>query len=319
MTDDSAAVRRGIASPYACRRYAEAVAQGAAPIPLQRSGGWLLSHVVGTTGRRDARACYPLFGCHDWALLPYDLAALDDSLVSVTAVIDPLHDTDEETLRLAFPDLLKIYKMHNVVDLNPLGDALAAVSSHHRRNIKLAMDAVDVEVCAQPAAFAAEWLSLYGALAERHDISGAADFSAQSLVAQLGLPGLTALRAVRNGDTVGMTLWLANERHAYYHLGAYSEQGYAHRASFAMFSAAIEHFAELGLACINLGAGAGVTGDAADGLSRFKGGWATRQLPAYLGGRIGDRAAYRCLSEASPQEESGGYFPAYRAPGAGRG
>jgi hypothetical protein len=226
------------------------------------------------------------------------------------AVIDPWHGAGMQTLRRAFPDLLETYKMHHVVDL--AGDPLGRLSTHHRRNSKLAMNALDIEICAEPSAFAVDWLRLYGTLASRHGITGAANFSSHSLTAQLGLPGLTALRASKDGVTVGMTLWLANERHVYYHLGAYSEEGYDRRASFGMFWTAISHFGRLGLDGINLGAGAGTTGDSSDGLSRFKAGWASRTLPAWLAGRIGDAAAYGSLCDAYGEPRQGNFFPAYR-------
>ncbi|MDQ0025358.1 hypothetical protein J2X90_003175 [Variovorax paradoxus] len=302
-----------MASPYASKRYAKAVAQAATPVSLQRAGGWLLRRRVGTTPWFDARACYPLFSCNDWEMLPDDLSSLDRDLVCVTAVIDPLHCARAETLRRAFPDMLKVYKMHYVADLG--SDLLRSVSSHHRRNIKFALNEVEIEICAEPRAFAPDWLQLYATLTERHRVSGSADFSPHSLVQQLDLPGLTVLRATKDGATVGMTLWLANERHVYYHLGAYSDTGYACRASFGMFWVAIQHFGRLGLECINLGAGAGLRGDIEDGLSRFKQGWATHVLPAFLAGRVGGPARFSSLCNGARQEQDD-YFPLYRAPGA---
>jgi hypothetical protein len=67
---------------------------------------------------------------------------------------------------------------------------------------------------------------------------------------------------------------------------------------------------------LDLGAGAGLINDPADGLSRFKRGWSTRTQTAYLCGRIFDAASYHALSEARGLAGAA-YFPAYRA-GEGR-
>jgi hypothetical protein len=48
------------------------------------------------------------------------------------------------------------------------------------------------------------------------------------------------------------------------------------------------------------------------GLTRFKRGWATHEVPAYFGGRVLRPADYAKLCAGRPY--AGGYFPAYRAP-----
>ena len=62
---------------------------------------------------------------------------------------------------------------------------------------------------------------------------------------------------------------------------------------------------------MNLGAGAGLTADAEDGLSRFKRGWATGVRPVHFCGRVLDPVEYERLAARS-RERAGGYFPAYR-------
>ena len=117
-------------------------------------------------------------------------------------------------------------------------------------------------------------------------------------------------RARREGETVGATLWLQHGDVAYYHLGAYAEAGYRSRASFALFSTAIEAFAAMGVRWLDLGGGAGARPTAADdGLTRFKRGWATASRTVYLCGRVLAPTVYRRLTESLPPT---GYFPAYR-------
>jgi hypothetical protein len=107
-----------------------------------------------------------------------------------------------------------------------------------------------------------------------------------------------------------MTLWYETDEVAYYHLGAYSEAGYAARASFALFWSAREHFRSR-VRWLALGAGAGVDGDSDDGLSRFKRGWSTGTRTVFLCGRILDRARYEAASRAAGTSAST-FFPAYR-------
>jgi hypothetical protein len=120
------------------------------------------------------------------------------------------------------------------------------------------------------------------------------------------------LRALHGDHTAGITLWYVQDEVAYYHLGAYSDVGYASGASFVMFQFAIHHF-RTRATWLNLGAGAGAHGDARSGLTRFKRGWATGTRDAWLCGRIFDRRVYTALASAEQQGTDRSYFPAYRA------
>src|SRR5262249_52478776 len=144
---------------------------------------------------------------------------------------------------------------------------------------------VEVEVVVDPMHLSSEWVSLYQYLVERHEIRGIPAFSPASLVQQLSVPGLTMFRAVHREQTVGITLWYANENAAYYHLGACNKTGYTVRASFALFDHAIRHFRQR-VRCVLLGAGAGTSANSSEGLIRFKQGWANGTRTAWLCGRI---------------------------------
>ena len=156
------------------------------------------------------------------------------------------------------------------------------------------------------------WCRLYETLIARHGITGIAAFSPASLAAQLAVPGMVAVRADCEGQTVGMVLWYRSGDVAYYHLGAYDARGYALRASYAIFATSMRVLAEQGVRWLSLGAGAGVRTDADDGLTRFKRGWATGTRTAYLCGRILDRPAYTTLCRARAVSP-GTYFPGYRS------
>jgi hypothetical protein len=293
------------AAPYADASYVASLADIGDPVHLPRSGGWLLSRRVADTGRRDLTGPYPLLSCSRWDVLADDLAALDDDVLSVVAVADPLGTWEPADLEAAFPDHLVPFKRHLVRDL----DRPASLPAHHRRRLRHAARAVDVEVCADPTDHLDDWVALYDFLVARHRMTGISAFSRDSFSRQLAVPRMVALRAERQGVTVGMTLWLVGGDTAYYHLGASTAEGYELSASYALFAEALDHLRGLGVARVDLGGSAGAA-SREDGLFRFKQGWANAELPAHLGGRVLDRRAYAALRPAGDTT----WFPAYRAP-----
>jgi Acetyltransferase (GNAT) domain len=249
---------------------------------------------------------YPIFSCCDWEGLEEDLRELRGELVAVALVMDPFGGWSMDTLERCFPDVLFRFKDHFVVKLGP--DPMRRVHPHHRRNATRATRALTVEEIADPVGFLDDWDALYANLVLRHEIQGAAAFSRASFAAQLAVPGLVALRASKRGSTVGAALWYEQGDVAYYHLAAYNQEGYELGASFALFASALERFADRGLAWVSLGAGAGVSGDIDDGLSRFKRGWSTETRPVWFGGRVLDQTLYGQLAEPGTHS----WFPAYR-------
>ena len=293
---------------YINQIYVDSLLALGTPRQLHGSGAWLLERPVGRHGATDAVASYPLMVCRDWAALEDDLAGVE-GLVSFAAVTDPFGDYSREQLQQCFPDVLTPYKKHFVTDLDlPLD---RTVSAHHRRNVRFALAHVEIELVQRPQDFAADWVKLYANLTHRHHITGMSAFSEQTLVSQLDVPGLTVFRAVANGETVGMLLWVVSRNVAYYHLAAYSDEGYRRRASFGLFWKAAQHFQQHGLRWLCLGAGPGVAEPEHSGLVRFKSGWSTGTRWAYFGGRIFDRPAYEALS--ANVSASAGFFPAYRS------
>jgi hypothetical protein len=294
---------------YQSAQYAQSLAQLGTPLELPRSGGWLLVRPIPGSEHRDAMGCYPLFCCQNWDLLEADLKELDTSLVSVSLVADPFGNHNESLLKRCFPDKLVSYKQHYVTDLKrPLYDE---VPKNHLRNSRKALQKLRVEVCAPADSALDDWISLYAVLIERHSITGQTRFSRRSFAAQLRVPGIVAFRCVSSRRTVGMSLWYTQGKIAYYHLGAYHEEGYEYRAAFGMFWTVISHFAQLGIEWLALGGGAGNNTDGSDGLSRFKLGWATGTRTAWLCGRIINYQAYeQILRHSGIAGED--YFPAYR-------
>jgi hypothetical protein len=293
---------------YLHPNYAKSLSEFGAPLQLPRSGGWLLKRTIDGADV-DAMGAYPLFVCSDWKSLKCDFIQLGKSLVSVVVVTDPFGEYDESSLRDCFGDLVITFKSHFLNDLScPLE---STICEHHARNVAIGLKQVTVKRCEDPFSHLDDWVRLYSVLTQRRQITGIRAFSPASFAGQLKTPGIVSFRALRGLQTVGMILWYVQNSVAYYHLGAYTNEGYQLRASFALFRKALEYFAESGLKYANLGAGAGLGGAADDGLSRFKRGWSTDVRTTYLCGRIFNREEYdRLVRERGVAATN--YFPAYR-------
>jgi hypothetical protein len=299
----------GIATGYLHPAYAESLAGYGLPSLLPGSKGWILERPISGTPYYDAMGCYPLFACQDWSRLHTDLESIGSRLICLSVVTDPFGEYDLTLLRDCFEDLVIPFKQHFVVDLARKMESF--VHPHHLRNARRARSTLRVEVSASPLDFLNEWTKLYETLVTRHRITGIAAFSKESFAKQLEVPGVVVLRAMNQETTEGMLLWYVQGDVAYYHLGAYSTRGYDLRASFALFSYALEYFARQGFRWLNLGGTAGSERDQSSGLWRFKEGWSTDVRTAYFCGRIFDFGKYEELVTAKCAPETT-YFPAYR-------
>jgi hypothetical protein len=311
---------------YADPAYAAALSEFGAPIRLPGSGGSLLVRAIPGTDAFDAMGPYPLFACSDWTALRDDLAALASRLVTATLVADPFGRHDPALLERTF-DVVRPLKRHFIVDL--AGARGASPSKHHRYYARRAMREVEIDIPADPGAYAGEWTALYGDLVSRHSIEGLRAFSRASFDAQLRVRGAVLFRALRHGTAVGAQIWYeGGERGtgsgpatgcaattgsgpatAWSHLAASSAEGYELGAAYALHAAAIDHFrgrADL----LDLGGGAGLDDDGGDGLTAFKAGWATGTRTTFLCGAVLQPGSCARLSAGA---SGTGYFPAYRA------
>jgi len=254
--------------------------------------------------------CYPLFCCGDWNALPRDLASLD-GLVSLTLVTDPFADADVESLSDLF-DFVRLFKHHHVAEASRV--AAVPTTRHHRRNVRRARRAVEVEEC-DPTAHLDEFVELYGVLRRRHRISGISAFSREAIERQLHVPGIVGFRATAGRALAGIHLWYVDGEVAFGHLGATNALGYATMASYALYAFAIERLSTR-VRWLDLGAAPSVDRpDRSRGLDEFKRGFATTTRPVFLCGKIFDRKLYDQL--AGPHDVRA-YFPAYRAESVGR-
>jgi hypothetical protein len=296
-----------VSAGYGHPAYARSLGEFGTPRALPRSGGFLLERRIPGSDRRDGMGPYPLFACRDWSALGADLDEVCRDLVSVAVVPDPFGAHDPALLGQAF-DVVRPFKDHFVYDLSV--PATRALTKHHRYYVKQARAEISVEPSPDPPAFLEDWMELYGTLVERHGLRGIKAFSLEAFREQLAIPGIVVLRATREARTVGAHLWYVSGEVAYSHLMAQNAAGYESGAAYALYAAAIEHFASR-VAWLDLGAGAGVA-MGSEGLAQFKRGFATGIRPAFFCGRIVDREAYAALSAEAGSHPGEPYFPAYR-------
>jgi hypothetical protein len=298
-------------SGYAHPGYVASLSEFGSPTLLPRSGAWALKRRIPGTSQYDLMGPYPLFFCRDWSGLPEDLAGLAGEAVSFAMVTDPFAKLRPEFLKSTF-DVAIPFKNHFITELSRPLEAI--VSKSHRDTVRRSLKKIEVSICPDPPSRLAEWTELFGHLVKRHRICGIRAFSEHAFFRQLSIPGIVLFEAreIATGDFVGMDIWYLQHHIAYGHLAAFSERGYALRASYATKWRALGYFSGK-VKYAHLGAAPGVGGEAgaADGLARFKQGWSTGVLQNYFCGKVLHPAAYARLVCGS-QTEGISFFPAYR-------
>lgn len=288
--------------------YARSLAAFGEPRVLPGSGASVLVRDISGASRVDALGVYPIVCCRDWSALGADLSAVAGEWVSLALVVDPFSGLGETELRGLF-DQVRLFKEHFVAELGPPVEALA--NKHHRYYARQALKAVEVRAVERPLDHLDEWCDLYAELIRRHELRGIKAFNREAFAMHLAIPGMVMLRAADAQGAVGMHLWYLQGDVAYSHLAAFNERGYDTMAAYALYWHAISWFTGK-VKYLNFGAGAGVSTDATDGLTRFKRGWANASRPVWFCGRVFDRESYDRLSaERAPAGTA--YFPAYRA------
>jgi len=295
---------------YSHPDYAKSFKEFGKPICLPQCKGWILKRKIPDFPYDDAMGCYPLFSCENWSELYCDLENnVEDDIVSLSLVADPFGDFDEKYLKRCFKDVVIPFKEHFIVDLNnPINKS---VSEHHLRYSRKGLKKLNVEICKNPIIYLDEWESLFSKLIRRHNIKGIRAFSRYVFQKQLIVPGIVAFRAIYKNKTVGMLLCYIQGKIAFSHLSAFSDKGYNLYASYALHLKMIEHFSEIGLKWVDLGAGAGLNKRSNDGLDQFKQGWSTIRKTAYFCGRIFNKSKYFKIVEKKKITDTN-YFPVYR-------
>ena len=278
--------------------YAEAFVEVGEVRYLRRCGSWMLTRTIPGSERRDALVAYPRLICRDWLGLVEDLAetaALAD-VVAVWTVTDALASVDEEVLRPAFGDLVRVDALHHIADLVTFWP-----SRDHRRAVRRALQLVDVEVEDAPTASPAGWAALAGKGPPGSELGLGDD----ALARQLALPGCVGFTAYGEDAPVAAAIVYVSGDCAYLHAMAASAEGEALGARYALVQTMVEDMAGRGLRLLDLGS---VDDDPA-----FMDGWTELTRPAYRCGRIVDRVAYDQLV-AQAGTACSATLPAYRDP-----
>lgn len=298
-----------VLSGYLHPDYALGLGEFGEPLPLPRSGGWLLKRRIKDSDLCDAIGPYPYLVCQDWSGLEEDLKALDNEVVSVAAAPDPFGRFHEADLRRCFPDRLIPFKTHYVADLSHPFESI--VSPHHQKHAQAASAVCVVEISDQPMQYLREWVSLFRATAERFGITGIRGFSEAAFTRHLGLPGAVMSLARVGGEAVAAHVMMLHDDVVYTHLAASHAEARNTGADYALYAAEIRYHAGRSR-WIDWGGAPGLAGGGG-GLAKFKQGWSTGTRQAWFGGRVSQPGKYAALTHRSGPS-AGDYFPSYRSP-----
>jgi hypothetical protein len=290
--------------PYATLAYAKTLAHAGRPLLVP---AWQ-TYVIGRDLQQhtaDAMGPYPLTCLPETCDIEDGLAHLRDAgLVSVTLVVDGLVGPSIDRLREVF-EVARPFKTHYLVDQSKYQP-----SKHHRYEIRRAaahgvtVRAIDLSEILD------SWVELYGTLTSRRGLTGVQAFSRESFQSLADCQGFRVFGAFVGDDLVACHLWAMHGEIVWSHLGASSALGYSSGAAYALYDHSIRSFEGKQ---INLGGAAG-NADSADGLSRFKAGFANSTRTAYLLGAVLDPGRYDTLCKERPGAVGSTFFPAYRTP-----
>ena len=284
---------------YASPDYLTALGQG--PRAFGATGGWLMSRAIGTSGQTDLAGPWPIFTCTQWQDLGAAVQGLAAGPITLTLVSDPFAPLSRADFAAIFPICRPLHD-HWIIDLT----GPAQLSAHHRR--KLRQTRAPRIVAGPPTADLAEgWARIYAHLVAKKHITDARAFSAESLAAQLRVPGAQVVTAWDGETLLGVDLYYLDRGRAFAHLSAYSPQGYTASVSYPMLAAAMDH---LRPRADTIDLGGAPAGPAGPGIAQFKAGWTPQTRPSYLCGKVLDPAAYARLA---PGADPAGWFPAYRS------
>ena len=289
--------------PYASEAYARSLGHVGEAVAVPEWGGHVLTRPTPHGAAHDAMGPYPLTVMSEGADLPGGLQRLaDEGMVSVVLVLDDRLRPGMAALEQAF-DFVRPFKSHVLHDRahGPL-----ELGKHHRYELRRAQARVEAREIALSDHLAA-WQTLYGELAGRHGLGGLHDFPAAHHEALAQLPGARTFGAFIEGRLVSAHVFITHDGYAISHLAASAVEGYETGAAYAVNDLAIAALTDC--EAINFGGGSGSGDDPADGLVRFKKGFANTTAPAWLCGKVLNPETYATLSAG---HGDGAYFPAYR-------
>lgn len=290
---------------YSTREYATSLAFLGSPFMIRSLACWGLRRPIDGSDHCDASGVYPfspLTQQADIGALRSELA--EHGLVSFVLVTDALA-SGTDWIHEAF-DVVRPYKTHHVIDFSA---GTPRFSKQRRWNIRRAHEKCETRLI-NLADHMDAWCGLYRNLVERHGMRPEQVFQRSSFEAVAGMDDVIAIGAFANGRLASAHIWIRCQDNIYSHLGASSDEGYRIGASYAVYDHSIAHFADCSL--MDLG-GVADTGEASQGLDRFKRGFANGTRQKYLCGIVAKEDIYRQLSKgAVPSKAGEAYFPLYR-------
>lgn len=281
-------------------------------------GVYLQKRPILGTEYYDLVSLYPLFSPPEFNSSVYygieDFVSLDKNCVSLTLITDPLLSITPMLKK--FFDYSKVYKTHYIVDLTqPLNIAHAhwdRIRSFAKTGYEIKMPILNPTV--NSVDVGRHFYDLYKVLIEKHGIEGIAQFSENSFIKQLNVPGLVMMECSKDNKAPEVvrsfllqTNYSTGEKVAYFHLGASSDKGYYLNGSHAIHYQAIIYFKQLGIDKLVLGG----TPDSknAEGLKLFKSGFSNTTKDNYILGKVLNQRVYDELSKG----KTGDYFPLYNS------
>jgi hypothetical protein len=286
--------------------YAQSFSEIGEPIFLPKSKGWLIKRKIPGTPYFDAMGPYPLFFCENWNELIYDFSPLKEELISISLVIPPFSNFDEEKYAQYF-DIFTSFKDHYIADLSTPVEKI--ISKTRRKDIRKAKNKLIVELQFPPNINIDEWEYLYTCLISRHRINGFRTFSKFSFEKQLSIPNTHYFRVLQDGLVVGGNIYFIQDHIAYAHLSAFTEIGYDLGAPYAVKGFAMNYFQEK-IQFINFGGSTGKQNER-NGLDEFKKGWSNRVEKSYFCGKVLNKDRYQELNQRRFKNKTD-WFPSYR-------
>ena len=289
--------------PYASKTYARSLVHAGTAFAVPEWGSHVLTRPIAGSALKDATGAYPLAVLAVDADVEAGLVRLAAAgLVSAVMVVDDRLRPGLDRMEAAFGGVRR-FKSHFVYD-RTLGPP--AYDKHHRYEIRRAAGRVEAREI-DLAHHLPAWIALYDELSARHGLGGVHAFPALHHKTLAHLAGVRTFGAFLEGELVSAHIFVTDAGYAVSHLAASSPEGYRNGAAYAVNALAIETLTDC--EAINFGGGAGAGDDPADGLVRFKKGFANHIAASWLCGAILDAEAYRALSA---DVGDNGFFPAYR-------
>lgn len=291
--------------PYASYETASLYRHIGVPIEIPEWKCWLLKRVIPETDQFDCIGSYPMLIIDRDANLLGGINRLSDmGIISVVFVTDTFTCPSHQNMITVF-DYNKPFKTHFIYNTK-IGSI--QYNKHHRYEIKQALKQIEIRIISLKD-YIEDWIILYQGLIQKHNIRGASALSKEALENLVNLNDITSIAAFKDNKMVSCHLWIKYQQYVYSFLAASNEEGYRHRASYAIYDAAIQYFTDVDM--INFGGCAGAIDNVQDGLAKFKAGFSNDSKMSYVFGSVIKPETYTKLCGSNTENIH--YFPAYRA------